>query len=119
MLKGATLGIMNRRETDRGRHVIVSWEGWREKQQPARITGHDDLVWHVRRVDGFWEHPDAHGPVKLPYGTLAREWRLRVHGPLPWRQGDGEQDVVIRNFGDGAGWYMSPADTTPGDSAGR
>lgn len=94
----------------RGRHVLVTFAGWRNDAKPSRIEDHDGQVWVVEDVTRQWTHPRAgkSGPEKLPYGTEAERWTLDVIGPLPRSHGHGRQSVHIRSFGDGAGWYLLP-----------
>jgi hypothetical protein len=101
--------------TDRGRHVLVTWEGpsWGgQAQTPARITGHDDLQWVVDRVIESWQHPDVreYGKVNSEPGAPARVFRLAVTGPIPGQPGaTGSQEVALISWGDGAGWYLTLA----------
>lgn len=95
-----------------GRHVLVAFRGFLAAgRRPDTITGHDRQRWTVERVDGFWEHPQAAAYGKVPgrYRAETRRWTLTVRGPLPGRPGEvGLQQVTIRSYGDGAGWWMFP-----------
>ena len=92
----------------RGHHVLVQLRGWRADAVPVLITDHDGRRWTVEDVTAHWVHPNrmASGADKVPYGIEAERWRLTVAGPLPYERGRGAQEVVIRTYNDGAGWYL-------------
>lgn len=93
-----------------GRHVIVSFEGW--KKAPSMIRDHDLQQWKVLEVVDYWEHADYadHGRVEGKPGAEAQRYQLRVDGPLPDRVHEsGEQAVTLHAYGTGSGWYMKPA----------
>jgi hypothetical protein len=91
------------------RRVTVTFEGATE-DYPTWIHGEDGLVWRVRAIITYWQHPDL-GRYRLVPGHHgeAIRWRLTVVGPVP---GDpervGEQTVILRTHGEGMSWYMSP-----------
>jgi hypothetical protein len=91
------------------RRVMVMFEGAAE-EYPAWIQGEDDLVWRVSAIVAYWEHPDL-GRYRLIPGHRgeAKRWELTVVGPLPGVPDlVGEQTVILRTFGEGMSWYMSP-----------
>ena len=106
----------------RGHHVVVDFAGWQHDKKPARITDHDDRVWVVLEVLVRATHPDFHpgSPSKVAYGIEADRWYLHVDGPLPGHQGTtGTQDVAIRMFNDGTGYYLLPASHAQVEAAAR
>ncbi|MFI0453745.1 hypothetical protein [Actinomadura sp. 6N118] len=92
-----------------GRHVITRWArtlGSPDKR-PERIEGHDGLEWFVEEVAERWRHPDYIEHHKVPHGTVAEAYRLRVTGPAPGRPAQrAEQWVWLWQYGTGAGWWM-------------
>lgn len=97
----------------RGRHVTVTWEGWRGAR-PAAIADHDGRQWTVENIVDHWTHPDRHSrDAKVPYGVEAERWTLTVLGPLAYRPHEtGRVNVALRTFNDGAGWYLLAARDT-------
>jgi hypothetical protein len=69
-------------DSRRGHHVIVQWEGWRNKR-PAQLADRDGRRWTVRQVLDHWPSLD-HGnrERKIAYGVEAQRWRLISSSPV-------------------------------------
>jgi hypothetical protein len=90
------------------RRVTVTFES--TDGYPTWIHGEDGLVWRVSAVIAYWEHPDFARYRLIPgHRGEAQRWELTVIGPLPGAPAVvGEQTVILRTFGAGTSWYMSP-----------
>jgi len=70
------------------------------------------LTWRVTRVLEDWTTPRYYDAV----GTSAetRRFRVRVSGPLPGSPSEqGEFIMMVRRYGDRAGWWISPQRAWP------
>lgn len=79
------------------RRVTVTFEGTAE-EYPTWIHGEDGLVWRVRAIITYWQHPDL-GRCRLVPGHHgeAIRWQLTVVGPVPGNpERVGEQTVILR-----------------------
>jgi hypothetical protein len=90
------------------RRVTVTFDVSDGVEYPTWIDGEEGLAWHVEAVIGYWRHPDLGRYRFVPgHRAEAERWHLTVVGPLPGRPSlIGEQEVVLRTFGEGMAWYM-------------
>jgi hypothetical protein len=65
------------------------------------------LSWTVVAVLEDWTTRIYHDAIGTPAET--KRFRVRVSGPLPGQpSADGEFVLVVRRYGDRAGWWISP-----------
>jgi hypothetical protein len=70
-----------------------------------------DLAWTVLGTLENWTTRRYHDSLGKPVET--KRFRVRVRGPLPSKPSqDGEFVLVVRRYGDRAGWWISPEAAT-------
>lgn len=95
------------------RHVLIHMASTfgAGRHIPARIEDHRrGVTWDVLEVLEHIVYKDFKDDYNIVTGLHdeAVYYRLRVHGPLPWAPGKGEQIIIARSYDDGAGWYITP-----------